>query len=77
MSSTSLPQDVAASTRLYRAIWRWHFYAGPMSFPSLYPKANRVPLAILGLAVLVAIAFPWAVPPSRSLRLSTSLCRRA
>ena len=34
MSSIAMPQqDAAASTRLYRAVWRWHFYAGLLVLP--------------------------------------------
>jgi uncharacterized iron-regulated membrane protein len=36
MSSIDLPQqDAVASTRLYRAVWRWHFYAGLYVIPFL------------------------------------------
>lgn len=36
MTSQTLPQhDAAESTRLYRAIWRWHFYAGLIVVPFL------------------------------------------
>lgn len=36
MSSTTMPQpDAAANTRLYRAVWRWHFYAGLIVVPFL------------------------------------------
>lgn len=47
MSSTTMPQqDAVASTRLYRAIWRWHFYAGLIVAPFL------VILAVTGLVML-------------------------
>lgn len=47
MSSTIMPQqDAVASTRLYRAIWRWHFYAGLIVAPFL------VILAVTGLVML-------------------------
>ena len=47
MSSNVLPQHHAvASTRLYRAVWRWHFYAGLLIVPFL------VTLAISGLIIL-------------------------
>jgi uncharacterized iron-regulated membrane protein len=36
MPITSGPQpDAAASSRLYRAVWRWHFYAGLYVIPFL------------------------------------------
>ncbi|MEO6607384.1 MAG: PepSY domain-containing protein [Aestuariivirga sp.] len=34
-SNTSAQQNAAASTRLYRAVWRWHFYAGLFVIPFL------------------------------------------
>lgn len=44
MSSTSLPQhDAVASTRLFRAVWRWHFYAGFIVVPLL------ITLSVTGL----------------------------
>ena len=47
MSSISMPQqDAVASTRLYRAVWRWHFYAGLFVVPFL------LALALSGLAIL-------------------------
>ncbi|MFO1121390.1 MAG: PepSY domain-containing protein [Hyphomicrobiales bacterium] len=47
MSSTTLPQrDAAAATRLYRAMWRWHFYAG------LYVVPFLIMLAVTGLIIL-------------------------
>lgn len=47
MSSFTQPQqDAVASTRLYRAVWRWHFYAGLFVVPFL------VMLALSGLAML-------------------------
>lgn len=47
MSSNSMPQqDAVASTRLYRAVWRWHFYAGLFVVPIL------LALALSGLAIL-------------------------
>lgn len=47
MSVSSLPQqDAAASSRLYRAVWRWHFYAG------LYVVPFMLMLAVTGLIML-------------------------
>lgn len=47
MNSISMPQpDAVASTRLYRAVWRWHFYAGLFVVPVL------LVLAVSGLAML-------------------------
>jgi uncharacterized iron-regulated membrane protein len=47
MSSISQAQaEAASSTRLYRAIWRWHFYAGLFVVPFL------LILAVSGLAIL-------------------------
>jgi uncharacterized iron-regulated membrane protein len=39
-------QDAVASSRLYRAVWRWHFYAGLFVVPFL------LTLALSGLAML-------------------------
>lgn len=39
-------RDAAASTRLYRAVWRWHFYAGLVVVPFL------MMLAVTGLVIL-------------------------
>ena len=48
MSSTSMPQqDAVASTRLYRAVWRWHFYAG------LYVIPFMLMLAITGFFMML------------------------
>ncbi len=47
MSSNALPQqDAAAPSRFYRAVWRWHFYAGLIVAPFL------VILAATGLVML-------------------------
>lgn len=47
MSSSTMPQqDAVASTRLYRAVWRWHFYAGLIVAPFL------TILAVTGLVML-------------------------
>jgi uncharacterized iron-regulated membrane protein len=35
MSDLDLPQQGVAATRLYRAVWRWHFYAGIFVIPFL------------------------------------------
>lgn len=49
MSSTSdfAQPDAAASTRLYRAVWRWHFYAGLFVVPFI------IMLALTGLFMMV------------------------
>lgn len=47
MSSIAEPQaEAAASSRLYRAVWRWHFYAGLLVAPFLFI------LAVTGLVML-------------------------
>jgi uncharacterized iron-regulated membrane protein len=47
MSTIALSQqDAAPDTRLYRAIWRWHFYAGLFVVPFL------LTLAVTGLVIL-------------------------
>ena len=47
MSSIARPQpEAVASSRLYRAVWRWHFYAGLLTAPFL------VILALSGLVML-------------------------
>jgi uncharacterized iron-regulated membrane protein len=63
MSTTTLPQqDAVASTRLYRAMWRWHFYAGLYVIPFL------IMLAVTGLIIL------WftAIAPEYGDRLTLS-----
>lgn len=48
MSSIAMPQqDAVASTRLYRAVWRWHFYAG------LYVVPFLLMLAITGFFMML------------------------
>jgi uncharacterized iron-regulated membrane protein len=44
--SSSPPQDGAAGVRLYRAVWRWHFYAGLFVAPFL------LVLALTGLVMV-------------------------
>jgi uncharacterized iron-regulated membrane protein len=44
--SLSQPQEVASHNRLYRAIWRWHFYAGLFVAPFL------IMLAVTGLLMI-------------------------
>lgn len=70
-------QDASTSSKLYRAAWRWHFYAG------LYVIPFFAMLAITGMAMLW-IAFidgrdgdriPVTPPRGRTRRLSTG-CRR-
>jgi uncharacterized iron-regulated membrane protein len=52
MSSTSLPQrDAVASTRLYRAIWRWHFYAGLIVVPFLITPAVTGLIMVFGNSI--------------------------
>ena len=34
-TSTAAQPEAAASSRLYRAVWRWHFYAGLYVIPFL------------------------------------------
>ncbi len=46
MSTTSAQAQPATSTRLYRAVWRWHFYAG------LYVVPFLLMLATTGLVIL-------------------------
>ena len=47
MSSIVTPQqEPAVSSRLYRAVWRWHFYAGLLVAPFL------TILALSGLVIL-------------------------
>ncbi|MBB5751345.1 PepSY-associated TM helix domain-containing protein [Prosthecomicrobium pneumaticum] len=48
MSTITQPAaDAAASTRLYRAVWRWHFYAG------LYVVPFLVMLVLTGLVMMI------------------------
>ena len=45
-SITDAQQDAVAGNRFYRAVWRWHFYAGLFTIPFLFV------LALSGLAML-------------------------
>jgi len=45
--SSGAPRDAAAGIRLYRAVWRWHFYAG------LYVVPFLLMLAISGLVMMI------------------------
>ena len=45
-SPVAAAADQSASTRLYRSIWRWHFYAGIVVVPFL------VVMALTGLVML-------------------------
>lgn len=52
MSSVSMSQqDAVASTRLYRAVWRWHFYAGLYVIPFL------MVLAITGFFMMLLTTY--------------------
>lgn len=44
--SSTAQQDALASNRLYRAVWRWHFYAGLIVIPFL------IVLAVTGLVMV-------------------------
>ena len=51
--AATLPQaDAAASTRLYRAVWRWHFYAGLFVVPflTILAASGLVILLVTGVA---------------------------
>jgi uncharacterized iron-regulated membrane protein len=47
MSISTLAQQDVAATRLYRAVWRWHFYAGLFAIPFL------IMLAITGAFMMI------------------------
>ena len=53
MSSIAMPQqDAVASSRLYRAVWRWHFYAGLLVAPflTILAASGLVILFVTGVA---------------------------
>jgi uncharacterized iron-regulated membrane protein len=53
MSSIAMPQqDAAVSSRLYRAVWRWHFYAGLLVAPflTILAASGLVILFVTGVA---------------------------
>lgn len=52
MTSISMPShDGLASTRLYRAIWRWHFYAGLIVIPFLMVLATTGLIMVYGNSI--------------------------
>lgn len=59
MSSSSQPA-AATSTRLYRAIWRWHFYAGMLVVPFL------IVLAVTGLIMVYGNSIESFLGPKHS-----------
>src|SRR5689334_23442602 len=77
MSVAELPQESAApsspSAYLYRAIWRWHFYAGLLVLPflvslavtgSLYLFKDEINAIIYAQELYVAPSDAATLPPS-------------
>jgi uncharacterized iron-regulated membrane protein len=65
MSSVSqaLQYDPAASSRLYRAIWRWHFYAGIYVAPFLLMLATTGLIMVYGNSVETFLGKKYYVSP--------------
>ena len=75
MSVAELPQETAvpSSHALYRAIWRWHFYAGLLVLPflislavtgSLYLFKDEINAIVYGEELYVANSDGQILPPS-------------
>lgn len=64
MSSISISQsDGLVSTRLYRAIWRWHFYAGLIVIPFLLVLAITGLIMVYGNSVETFLGKRFYVAP--------------
>lgn len=62
MSSILVPrQDAAMGPRLYRAIWRWHFYAGVIVVPFMITLALTGLIMIYGNSIETALGPKYAV----------------
>ena len=55
-TNSAAQQDAAASSRLYRAMWRWHFYAGLYVIPFL------LMLAVTGFFMMLFLLFLRFLP---------------
>ena len=65
---TSRP-DAANSTRLYRAIWRWHFYAGLIVAPFL------IVLALTGMVMVYGNSVETFLGPKRHVAVGSERAR--
>ncbi|TPI27597.1 PepSY domain-containing protein [Mesorhizobium sp. B3-1-9] len=65
MSTATLAKqpDVAVSTRLYRAIWRWHFYAGLYVIPFLLVLACTGLIMVYGNSIETFLGAKHYVAP--------------
>jgi uncharacterized iron-regulated membrane protein len=63
MSSTPPRQQAAVGTRPYRAIWRWHFYAGLIGIPFLLVLATSGLTMIYGNSVEPFLGRRYSVEP--------------
>lgn len=64
MSSIAMPQqDAVASTRLYRAVWRWHFYAGLYVAPFLFMLALSGLIMVYGNSIETFLGKKYFVAP--------------
>ncbi|MBZ9937210.1 PepSY domain-containing protein [Mesorhizobium sp. BR1-1-16] len=59
----SAPQDAAAGIRLYRAVWRWHFYAGLFVAPFLLVLACTGLIMVYGNSVETFLGAKYYVAP--------------
>jgi uncharacterized iron-regulated membrane protein len=62
MSSTA-HADTSASTRLYRAVWRWHFYAGLFVVPFLLVLAATGLIMVYGNSIETFLGKKYHVAP--------------
>ena len=63
-ATTDLPQQSAAtSTRLYRAVWRWHFYAGLYVAPFLFMLALSGLIMVYGNSIESFLGKRYYVAP--------------
>jgi uncharacterized iron-regulated membrane protein len=62
--TSSLPrQESATSTRLYRAVWRWHFYAGLIVMPFLLVLAATGLIMVYGNSIETFLGKKYHVDP--------------
>lgn len=61
--SSSPPQEGAAGVRLYRAVWRWHFYAGLFVAPFLLVLALTGLVMVYGNSVETFLGAKYHVAP--------------
>lgn len=66
MQSTGTPDEPATSSALYRAVWRWHFYAGLICLPFLAMMAITGGLYLFSSEIDDVVYRDWLIVPPRS-----------